>query len=62
MSLTENSNQVFLPGGCNRTQNVKFGLFTNGEDRKESMEMNTESTKYTFKGTLKALNIPSKEH
>ena len=25
MSLTENSNQLFLPGGCNRTQNLRFG-------------------------------------
>ena len=24
MSLTENSDQVFLPGGCNRTQNLRF--------------------------------------
>ena len=29
MSLTENSNQLFLPGGCNRTQNLRFGLYTN---------------------------------
>ena len=28
MSLTENSDQVFLPGGCNRTQNLKFGPYT----------------------------------
>ena len=25
MSLTENSNQLFLPRGCNRTQNLRFG-------------------------------------
>ena len=31
MSLTENSNQVFLPGGCNRTQNLRFGPYTNFE-------------------------------
>ena len=24
MPLTENSNQLFLPGGCNRTQNLRF--------------------------------------
>ena len=28
MSLTENSDQVFLPGGCNRTQNLRFGPYT----------------------------------
>ena len=28
MSLTENSDQVFLPGGCNRTPNLKFGPYT----------------------------------
>ena len=28
MSLTENSAQVFLPGGCNRTQNLRFGPYT----------------------------------
>ena len=31
MSLTENSDQVFLPGGCNRTQNLRFGPYTNVE-------------------------------
>ena len=25
MSLAENSNQLFLPGGCNKTQNLRFG-------------------------------------
>ena len=30
MSLTENSDQVFLPGGCNRTQNLRFGPYTIG--------------------------------
>ena len=25
MSLTENSDKAFLPGGCNRTQNLRFG-------------------------------------
>ena len=25
MSLTEKSNQLFLPGECNRTQNLRFG-------------------------------------
>ena len=29
MSLTENSDQVFLPGVCNRTQNMIFGPYTN---------------------------------
>ena len=29
MSLTENSDQVSLPGGCNRTQNLRFGPYTN---------------------------------
>ena len=29
MPLTENSGQVFLPGGCNRTQNLRFGPYTN---------------------------------
>ena len=28
MSLTENSDQVFLPGGCDRTQNLRFGPYT----------------------------------
>ena len=28
MSLTENSNQLFLPGRCNRTQNLRFGPYT----------------------------------
>ena len=28
MPLTENSGQVFLPGGCNRTQNLRFGPYT----------------------------------
>ena len=28
MSLTENSNQLFLPEGCNRTQNLRFGPYT----------------------------------
>ena len=28
MSLTENSSQLFLPGGCNRTQNLRFGPYT----------------------------------
>ena len=28
MSLTENSKQVFLPVGCNRTQNLRFGPYT----------------------------------
>ena len=28
MSLTENRDQVFLPGGCNRTQNLRFGPYT----------------------------------
>ena len=28
MSLTENSDQAFLPGGCNRTQNLRFGPYT----------------------------------
>ena len=28
MSLTEYSDQVFLPGGCNRTQNLRFGPYT----------------------------------
>ena len=28
MSLTENGDQVFLPGGCNRTQNLRFGPYT----------------------------------
>ena len=31
MSLTENSDQVFLPGGCNRTQNLRFGPYTNNK-------------------------------
>ena len=37
MSLTENSDQVFLPGGggggggCNRTQNLRFGPYTTKE-------------------------------
>ena len=29
MPLTENSGQIFLPGGCNRTQNLRFGPYTN---------------------------------
>ena len=29
MCLTDNSDQVFLPGGCNRTQNLRFGPYTN---------------------------------
>ena len=28
MSLTENSSQLFLPGGCNRTQNLRIGPYT----------------------------------
>ena len=28
MFLTENSDQVFLPRGCNRTQNLRFGPYT----------------------------------
>ena len=28
MSLTENSNQHFLPGGCNITQNLRFDPYT----------------------------------
>ena len=28
MPLTENSGQIFLPGVCNRTQNLRFGPYT----------------------------------
>ena len=35
MPLTENSGQVFLPGGCNRTQNLRFGPYTKRERDKE---------------------------
>ena len=28
MPLTENSGQIFLPGGFNRTQNLRFGPYT----------------------------------
>ena len=28
MFLTEYSDQVFLPGGCNRTKNLRFGPYT----------------------------------
>ena len=34
MSLTENSEQVFSSlggGGCNRTQNLRFGPYTNND-------------------------------
>ena len=31
MSLTENSDQVFLPEGCNRTQNLRLGPYTTEE-------------------------------
>ena len=31
MSQTEISDHVFLPGGCNRTQNLRFGPYTIGE-------------------------------
>ena len=28
MCMTEKSNQLFLPVGCNRTQNLRFGPYT----------------------------------
>ena len=58
MSLTENSDQVFLPGGRNRTQNLRFGPYTimhvsKFEFRKtsilETLDFHIEYTMYYIK-------------
>ena len=47
MSLTENSDQVFLPGGCNRTQNLRFGPYTSSfEYPKHTFWLKIETINY----------------
>ena len=53
MSLTENSDQVFLPGGCNRTQNLRFGPYTNYD---ETERMSHDSQIVRAKENLKLSN------
>ena len=48
MSLTENSNQLFLPVGCNRTQNLRFGPY--------SITAGVHSTRISFLQTMKPVS------
>ena len=54
MPLTENSGQVFLPGGCNRTQNLRFGPYTINFLRTGQVQNNFDSTfiaTYSFRSS-----------